>query len=150
MMSTVSFEGEQLPHNGNYFDLDPTCKDYAGDPLLRLTQNWQDNERKMAEFMTAKAVEIAHAVGAKEINPFLGYGDYDVTRYQSTHAQGGTVMASPPDRGVVNTDLQHWQIPNLFVLGASTFPNSGSANPTPTILAFTYRVADALADHYLK
>jgi len=59
-------------------------------------------------------------------------------------------MASPPDRGVVNTDLQHWQIPNLFVLGASTFPNSGSANPTPTILAFTYRVADALADHYLK
>jgi gluconate 2-dehydrogenase alpha chain len=148
--STVSFGGEQLPYKGNYFDLDPTYKDYAGDPLLRLTQNWRNNERKMVEFMTAKAVEIAHVMGAKEINPFLGYEDYDVTRYQSTHLQGGTIMAPSPDHGVVNTYLQHWQIPNLFVLGASTFPNSGSANPTPTILALTYRSADALIDRYLK
>jgi hypothetical protein len=35
-------------------------------------------------------------------------------------------------------------------LGPSTFPNSGSANPTPTILALTYRAADALVDRYLK
>jgi gluconate 2-dehydrogenase alpha chain len=148
--SSVSFGGEQIPYKGNYFDLDPTYKDHAGDPLLRLTQNWRDNERKMVEFMTVKAVEIARAMGAKEINPYPGYGDYDVTRYQSTHIQGGTMMAASPDRGVVNTHLQHWQIPNLFVLGASTFPNSGSANPTPTILALTYRTADILIDRYLK
>ena len=93
MMSTVSFEGEQLPHNGNYFDLDPTCKDYAGDPLLRLTQNWQDNERKMAEFMTAKAVEIAHAVGAKEINPFLATG---ITMSHATNPRTFRVARSWP------------------------------------------------------
>ena len=90
------------------------------------------------------------AMGAKDVNPFPGYGQYDVTRYQSTHVQGGTIMAPSPDRGVVNPYLQTWQIPNLFVLGASTFPNSGSANPTPTILALTYRTADALVDRYLK
>ena len=45
---------------------------------------------------------------------------------------------------------QHWDVPNLFVLGASTFPNSGSSNPTPTILALTYRTADAIVDKYLK
>jgi gluconate 2-dehydrogenase alpha chain len=50
----------------------------------------------------------------------------------------------------VNPYQQHWKIPNLFVVGASTFPNSGSANPTPTILAFAYRTADALVDKYLK
>ena len=42
-------------------------------------------------------------MGAKEVNPVPGYGDYDVTRYQSTHVQGGTIMAQSPDRGVVNT-----------------------------------------------
>jgi gluconate 2-dehydrogenase alpha chain len=147
---TVSFSGEHIPYKGNFIDLDPTYKDHAGDPLLRLTINWRDNERKMVEFMTAKGVEIARAMGAKEINVFPGYRNYDVTRYQSTHVQGGTIMATSPDRGVVNPYLQHWQIPNLFVLGASTFPNTGSANPTPTILALTYRTANALVDRYLK
>jgi len=94
-------------------------------------------------------VEIGHAMGAKEVNPFLGYANYDVTRYQSTHVQGGTIMAASPDRGVVNMHRQHWDISNLFVIGASTFPNSGTANPTPTILALTYRTAEAIVDKYL-
>ena len=46
--------------------------------------------------------------------------------------------------------LTRWDISNLFVIGASTFPNSGAANPTPTILALTYRTADTLVDRYLK
>jgi gluconate 2-dehydrogenase alpha chain len=146
----VTFSGEHVPYASNYFDLDSTYKDSAGDPLLRMTINWRDNEREMVEFMTAKGVEIAHVMGATEITPDPGYRDYDLTRYQSTHIQGGTMMAPSPDRGVVNLSQQHWQIPNLFVLGASTFPNSGSANPTPTILAFAYRTADTLVDKYLK
>jgi gluconate 2-dehydrogenase alpha chain len=146
----VAFAGEQIPYRGNRFDLDPTYKNPLGDPLLRMTINWQDNERKMVDFMNTKMVEIAHAMGAKEVNPSPGYGDYDVTRYQSTHIQGGTMMATSPDRGVVNTYTQHWDISNLFVLGASTFPNSGSSNPTPTILALTYRTADAIVEKYLK
>jgi gluconate 2-dehydrogenase alpha chain len=89
-------------------------------------------------------------MGAKEVNPFGGYGNYDVVRYQSTHVQGGTIIAPSPDLGVVNSYQQHWQASNLFVLGASTFPNSGAANPTPTILALTYRTADAIVDRYLK
>jgi gluconate 2-dehydrogenase alpha chain len=146
----ISFSGEQIPHKGNYFDLDPTYKNHAGDPLLRMTMNWRDNEREMAKFMNEKMLGIVRAMGAKEMNPFSGYGDYDAVRYQSTHVQGGTIMAPSPDLGVVNTYQQHWQASNLFVLGASTFPNSGAANPTPTILALTYRTADALVDRYLK
>jgi len=36
------------------------------------------------------------------------------------------------------------------VIGASTFPNSGAANPTPTILALIYRSADTIVGKYLK
>jgi gluconate 2-dehydrogenase alpha chain len=73
-----------------------------------------------------------------------------VTRYQSTHVPGGTIMAKCPDRSVVNMHQQHWDISNLFVIGASRFPNSGEANPTPTIPALTYRTAEAIVDKYLK
>ena len=125
-------------------------KDQTGDPLHRRTLDWRENDRKMIEYMTAKGVEMARALGVKEFNAYPGYSDYDVTRYQSTPVKGGTFMAPTPDRGVVNPCLQHWQLPNLFVLGASAFPNTGSANPTPRILALTYRTADALVDRYLK
>jgi gluconate 2-dehydrogenase alpha chain len=147
---TLGFSGEHLAYKNHYMDLDPTYKDHLGDPLLRLTLDWRDNERKMVEFVTAKAVELARAMGAKESKPFPGYGHYDVTRYQSTHVQGGAIMGASPEHSVVNPYTQHWQVPNLFILGASSFPQQGSANPTPTILALTYRTADAVVDRYLK
>jgi len=94
-------------------------KDQTGDPLHRRTLDWRENDRKMIEYMTAKGVEMARALGVKEFSAYPGYSDYDVTRYQSTPVKGGTFMAPTPDRGVVNPYLQHWQLPNLFVLGAS-------------------------------
>jgi gluconate 2-dehydrogenase alpha chain len=147
---SIVFSGEHLAYKGNYMDLDPVYKDKFGDPLLRLTLDWRENERRMAEFLTAKAVEIAHEMGAKEVTPFPGLRSYDGTRYQSSHVQGGTIMGSSPDRSVLNPYLQHWQVSNLFVLGASAFPQNASANPTPTILALTYRTADAIVNRYLK
>jgi gluconate 2-dehydrogenase alpha chain len=148
--ATITFTGEHLSYKHNFMDLDSTYKDKLGDPLLRITLDWRDNERNMAEFATAKAVEIARAMGAPEINPFSGLRHYDATRYQSTHVQGGTIMGGSPVRSVVNPYLQHWQLPNLFILGGSTFPQNASANPTPTILAFVYRTADAIVSRYLK
>jgi gluconate 2-dehydrogenase alpha chain len=49
-----------------------------------------------------------------------------------------------------NPYLQHWQVSNLFVLGASAFPQNASANPPPTIVALTYRTADAIVNRYVK
>lgn len=146
----LSFIGEHLAYKGNYMDLDPTYKDHLGDPLLRLTINWRDNERKMAEFARQKAIEVARAMGAKEINPAAPLIHYDASRYQSSHIQGGAIMGTTPERSVVNSYLQHWQVPNLFILGASSFPQNAAANPTPTILAQTLRTADAIVDRYLK
>ncbi len=146
----ISFSGEHLAYKGNYMDLDPRYKDRFGDPLLRMTLNWRDNERKMAEFATTKATEIARAMGAKEVSSFPGLQNYDAARYQSTHIQGGTIMGSSPERSVLNPYLQHWRVPNLFVLGASSFPQNASANPTLTVLAVTYRAADAIVERYLK
>jgi gluconate 2-dehydrogenase alpha chain len=147
---SITFSGEHLTYKGNYMDLDPTYKDHVGDPLLRLTLDWRDNERQMTQFAVTKAVEIAKAMGATEVNAFEGLGRYDTRRYQSTHVQGGAIMGASPERSVVNPHLQHWQMSNLFVLGGSSFPQNFSANPTLTILAQTYRTADAIVERYLK
>jgi gluconate 2-dehydrogenase alpha chain len=146
----IVFEAEHLAYKSNYMDLDPSYRDHLGDPLLRLTLDWRDNERRMADFGTAKAIEIGRVMAAKEITPFPGLRNYDATRYQTAHIQGGTIMGTSPECSALNPYLQHWQISNLFVLGASAFPQNSASNPTPTILALTYRTADAIVDRYLK
>lgn len=146
----LSFYGEHLAYRDNYMDLDPRYTDRNGDPLIRLTLDWNDNERRMSVFMGHKAEEIARAMGAVEISRFSGLRRYDATRYQSTHIQGGAIMGAEPPGTVVNTYMQHWQIPNLFVLGASAFPQAPSGNPTLTAVALTYRTADAIVNRYLK
>ncbi len=145
----ISFYGEHLAYRENYLDLDPRYTDRHGDPLLRLTLDWRDNERNMAAFMSRKAVEIAKEMGAREITPYPGLKRYDSTRYQSTHIQGGAIMGTDESNSVVNSYLQHWQLPNLFVLGASAFPQNASGNPTLTALALAYRTADAVIDRFI-
>jgi gluconate 2-dehydrogenase alpha chain len=149
-VGAIGFSGEHIPYKTNFMDLDPSYKDHLGDPLLRLTIDWHDNEREMVKYASAKGAEIAKAMGPKEIVAQPPFGHYDTRRYQSTHVQGGTIMGKSPEGSVVNTWGQHWQAQNLFVIGASTMPCQGAANPTPTVLALAYRTVDAVIDRYLK
>jgi gluconate 2-dehydrogenase alpha chain len=145
-----SISGQHLAYRTNYLDLDPAYKDSLGDPLLRMTLDWNDNEHNMIAFLTAKMAPVGRAMGAREVMVTPLPRHYDVNTYKTTHLQGGTIMGTNPGNSVVNTWLQHWQMPNLFVLGASTFPQNASGNPTLTILAQTLRTADAIVDRYLK
>lgn len=136
--------GEHIAYKTNFMDLDPTYTDNLGDPLLRLTLDWNDNERKIHNFISAKIEGIAKRMPIKSYIMSPPLKRYDATSYKSTHIQGGTIMGSSPENSVVNTDNQHWQVPNLYVLGASTFPQNPSGNPTLTVLAQTLRAAKAL------
>jgi gluconate 2-dehydrogenase alpha chain len=149
-MAGVGGSAEHIAYKLNFMDLDPVYKDKFGDPLMRITLDWQENERRVAEHLTARAVEIGRAMGAREISPGGIPGRYDVISYKSTHIQGGAIMGASPETSVVNSFQQHWQLPNLFVVGASSFPQNASGNPTLTVLAVTLRSADALINRYLK
>jgi len=43
--ANLAISGEHLAYKTNYLDLDPSYRDSLGDPLLRLTMDWNDNER---------------------------------------------------------------------------------------------------------
>lgn len=146
----ISFEGGHFPYRQNYMDLDPTYTDKFGDPLIRLTLDWTDHERAQTNMAVRVGSELARRMGAK-VGDTRGVGArYSVTYYQSTHIQGGTIVGASPERSVVNPWSQHWKVPNLWITGGSTFPQSASGNPTLTILAMTYRAADTMIDRYFK
>ena len=148
---SISCEGTHLAYRQNYMDLDPTYTDKFGDPLLRLTLDWTDHERRQAAFLAKIEISLAKAMGAKLGGTGREVGDhYATTYYQGTHIQGGAIMGDSPERSVVNPWLQHWRMPNLWVTGGSAYPQADSSNPTLTILALTYRAADAFVDRYLK
>jgi choline dehydrogenase-like flavoprotein len=57
----------------------------------------------------------------------------------------GTCRMGPPGEAVVDRDLRHHQVENLFVAGGSAFPTYSPAHPTLTISALAIRLGDHLA-----
>jgi gluconate 2-dehydrogenase alpha chain len=70
--------------------------------------------------------------------------------YQSTHNIGGAVMGTDPKTSAVNRYLQAWDVANVFVVGASAFPQNASKNPTGPVGALAFWAAEAIRDKYLK
>ena len=147
---TIGVHGSSIAHRGNYLDLDPTYRDAWGQPLLRMTFDFPQNDLKMSAYLTAKAAEIGRAMGAKEVAGSPREAPYTTQQYQSTHNTGGTVMGDNPRTSVVNRYSQSWDVSNVFVIGASNYPQNASWNPTGTLGALTYWTIDALKNKYLK
>lgn len=60
------------------------------------------------------------------------------------HHMGTTRMHNDPRLGVVDANCRVHGCGNLFVAGSSVFPTSGASNPTLTILALAFRLAEHL------
>jgi gluconate 2-dehydrogenase alpha chain len=148
--SVLNVHGSSVSCRANYLDLDPTYRDAWGLPLLRITFDFHENDLKMSQFITDRALEVGKAMGGKEVHGASRKGPYTVTQYQTTHNTGGTVMGDDPSTSVVNRYLQSWDLHNLFVIGASNFPQNASYNPTGTVGALAYWAADAIVSRYLK
>ena len=147
-VSGIGFTGEHLAYRQNFMDLDPVYTDKMGDPLLRFTLDWTDHEYRQRVYAAGVQSRIARAMGVQFEEAKPARTRYNVVQYQTTHIQGGAVMGVSPENSVVNTNLRHWNDSNLWVIGASAFPQNASGNPTLTALALTYRAADAfIAEH---
>jgi len=153
-LSTINAGGachaSMYAYRDNYLSLDPTYKDRFGRPLLRITLDFHDNEIKMSNFLTDKYAGILQAMGASQIVKQPRKAPYDITSYQTSHLNGGAIMGDNPGNSAVNRYLQSWDVPNLFVVGASAFPQNAGYNPTDTVGALAFWAADAIRSQYLK
>jgi gluconate 2-dehydrogenase alpha chain len=140
---SLNVQGSCYPHRENYLSLDPTYTDAYGQPLLRMTFDWRENELQMSAYVTTKMAEIAKAFGADIVGPAAARtAPFDTRQYQSTHVTGGTIMGADPRTSVVSPHLQHWDAHNLFVVGASVYPHNSGYNPTGLLAALALRLGD--------
>lgn len=137
--SMLFIDPEIMPSENNRLDLDPDVKDAHGRPVIRITFDVGENEKRMIPWVQNHAEEIAKRMGAVKTwrRPVL-------TGPISTHDTGGTRMGHDPDASVTDGFGRVHDTPNLVVIGGSSFVTLPPVNPALTILALALRAADAI------
>ena len=137
---------EDLPMEDNRIDLDPSVRDRYGLPVPRITHRQHPNDFAMNRWFAQRLREIAAAAGAIETwvpdVPGLVLTDERSAAKGSAHLHGSCRMGNDPQRSVVDRWCRSRDVKNLWIVDGSVFPTSGGYNPTLTILANAYRVAD--------
>lgn len=149
---SIGMHGTNQSYRDCYLSLDPTYKDKFGRPLLRMTFDWKDNDIKLAQFMQQKIETIAKELKPDNFKSSYKHpgSHYDVRPYQTTHNVGGVIMGTDPATSALNRYQQSWDVTNVFVMGASSFPQNIQFNPTLLLGALTYWTAKAIREKYLK
>jgi choline dehydrogenase-like flavoprotein len=133
-----------LPQHESRVELDDRVRDAWGLPVARITNRIHENDLKMGRWVIDHNAEILEAAGAKKI--------YRVYPQRITgncsHQHGTTRMGNDPKTSVLNKWCQAHDVDNLFVVDGGPFPTGTGANPTLTIMANAWRVADFIADRY--
>ncbi len=142
---TIAGICEELPMADNRIDLDPTHTDRFGLPLARITKRQHPNDVAMYRWYEKKIMELAEAAGARRVVPgrvpgvHIGDGDH---QSGNAHNHGTCRMGDDPSQSVVDRWCRSHEVPNLWVVDGSVMPTNGGYNPTLSILANAYRVAD--------
>ena len=135
---------EDLPMDANRIDLDPTVKDRYGLPAPRITHRQHPNDFAMNRWFTQRMMAVADAAGAtdKWEAEFYSLPTQRSAMKGFMHFHGTCRMGDDPTRSVVDRWCRSHDVANLWIVDGSVFPTSGGYNPTLTILANAYRVAD--------
>lgn len=118
--------------------------------LLRGRVDWRVNhsERHTMQVMTSAMGTELKRLGLAELEPepWLNEPGNEWKNKLSDcfHHIGTTRMSDSPATGVVDRNCEVFGLRGLYVAGSSTFPTSGYANPTLTIVAMSMRLASHL------
>ena len=146
---------EQSPNPESRVTLDPAQRDALGMPRAQL--HWAVSEiDKRTVLVTMQALDAEfRRLGLGRVEPMPWLTDPAVpwefdqliskNPIGGYHHMGTTRMSADPARGVTDGNARVHGLANLYVAGSSLFPTSGWANPTLTILALSFRLADHLA-----
>jgi choline dehydrogenase-like flavoprotein len=132
---TLGALSELLPLPENRVTVASDVTDQNGIPVARMDYSQCENDRKNIAMAKQTMRDILEAAGSEEI--------LEIDRY--AHLVGGCRMGSDPERSVVNSDHQTWEVPNLFIADGSVMATQSAANPALTIMALASRLAERLA-----
>jgi choline dehydrogenase-like flavoprotein len=133
--------GTSLPLEANSVSIDPSLKDAWGLPCMRITYKDHPDDLKTAEFLGARALEIAQAAGALKAWP-----DPVAAQTNSVHMLGTCRMGSDPKSSVTDRFHRAHDVRNLFICDGSSLVTSTRGQPTETISALAFRAGEKIAE----
>ena len=143
---SIGLWGECLARKENFVEIDRSRIDSWGVPILKISAEWSDNEKKLWEDGRDQAVEMLEAAGAKEVRK---YGQYSVPGF-CIHEVGTARMGDDAKTSVLNKYNQAHDVENIFVTDGACWVSSGCGNPTLTMMALTVRACDYITKEYAK
>ena len=129
---------ETLPNFENKVTLTDELKDQWGQPVLKMSADFGENERKMRVDMVNDAAEMLEAAGCKNIQTYdniKGFG-------RCIHEMGTARMGHSAKDSILNKHNQVWGAENVFVTDGACMTSSSCVNPSLTYMALTARAAD--------
>jgi choline dehydrogenase-like flavoprotein len=147
---------ETLPDEDNRVELDPVRRDRWGIPAARITCEWKEHDRKVAQAARDAVVEMVEAAGGVVSDladlvhmPLLGGVFRDIQKEWTCstpglfcHEVGGARMGTDPKTSVLDPSCAVWDVPNVYVTDGACWPSCGWQNPTLTMMAVTARACD--------
>jgi choline dehydrogenase-like flavoprotein len=158
----IGFDLEQLPEARNRVTISREYKDAMG--CFRPVINYDLSDytwQSMVESIQLSK-RVYDRLGIPEKDQYFAYDtntfpdqrrfrakdgkDYLLNFIGAGHHIGTHRMGVSATDSVVNRDQRSWDHDNLYIAGCGSFPTTGTANPTLTAIALTYRtIRDMLA-----
>jgi choline dehydrogenase-like flavoprotein len=131
-----------MPQHENRIDLDDEVTDAWGLPVARITARRHKNDLAQGHFLVDRGADILEAAGAAKVDRLY----IDRITGNCDHQHGTTRMGNDSATSVLDKWCRSHEVDNLFVVDGGSFPTSTGANPTLTIMANAWRVAEYIAD----
>ena len=144
-------QGTMLPNKGSFCELDPEMKDQWGIPVLRFHWQWTDFEINQVRHQQKHIRALLEAMGGK-VKPVV---EAEMLKSMKSggsviHEVGGAMMGNDAKTSVTNRWSQTWDVKNVFLADGAPFASTADKNPTLTIMALAWRMADHLMDELKK
>ncbi len=150
---SVSFMANQVPLKTNRIELHPTVQDKWGRPVAYILKDWHSHDKYLMDILAdqcAKVLELGGDTGMTGTFKFKLEGKGGIYTAENAlarianHILGGARFGTDRNDSVLDPNCRAWDFDNLYVTDGSFMPTAGGANPTLTIEANSFRVADEL------
>jgi choline dehydrogenase-like flavoprotein len=141
---SVSFMGNHIPQKSNRIELHPRVTDKWNRPVAHIIKTWHPHDAYLMDTMAQQCGEILR-LGAGHFPGFEFQGQGSVKDSPlriANHILGGARFGNDRADSVLDKNCRAWSFDNLYVTDGACMPTSGGANPTNTIEANSFRVAD--------
>ena len=138
--------GETIPKEDNFAELDKEQKDQWGIPLLRISIDYDDNDRKMEKDYIEQLTDMFEKAGFVDIKP------QELSRNPGNdiHEMGGVRMGHDPKTSLLDKWNAMHLCPNVFVTDGACMTSTSTQNPSLTYMALTARAANYAIDQLNK